>query len=174
MWSISAVAVLTSLLATCLLSDPAEYEAPDQTTVPVLDGMRAQPPLTQILDSVSNDDKVPFTVPFRSEDRGEELVVLLYVDFALAHPLLQYAGPLPPSTFDDEREIRIDWTVHEVPAGCHQLSLVVTHESNVNFYVQPAKLRRTEDAAILTWWVDVEGSGDSLGECPRSDDPGEG
>jgi hypothetical protein len=169
MWSIPAIAYLASLTG-CLVSDPPEYEPPEQT-VPVLDAMTAQPPPTQF-HSWSSGDSVSFSVQFRSEDRGERVDAVLFANYGLDDQAFLGGQELSPGTFDELRTISIDLWVPDGLYGCTQLSLVVTHESNFEPFTR--RINRDEDVAIITWWADFNDSGDSLRDCPRGTDPGEG
>ena len=174
MWLAAAAAVTALCASGCLLSDPPEYDEREQT-VPVLDALTAVPAPTQT-HLRNKGDTVSITVDFHSEDRGERVFALLFLNFAVEGQSYEWGAEYPPSTFDEKRTISTSWTVPgpEELYGCNQLSLVVTHESNVNWFTRPPGLHHDEGADLLTWWMDINDSGETLSECPSSSDPGDG
>ena len=78
---------------------------------------------------------------------------------------------LPPSTFDDvQRVIGFRWWVDRVTDGCHQLTLLVAHESSWDGELdRPRSDVGAGDIAMAVWWVNVNappGDQTTLRNCP--------
>jgi hypothetical protein len=136
----------------CVVSDPPEYGVARQTP-PFLDLGQAEPQVF-VLREVPSGDQQTFKVGVRSEDAGDELLAQLYLDYLISEPppLLNFVR-VPPSTFDDtSRKIEIPFLVPNRP-GCHQVSMVVTHSSNLGPTNKPIV---PSDVGIATWWVSID------------------
>ena len=154
-------------VGSCLGPEPPEYKNPDKTP-PVLLLAQADPSITQIVSNKSSGDTVPITVPLRSEDFGEDLAALLYLDYDLPGEARQapFLTLIEPSTFDDRRDISLSWTVPSGKAGCHQLTLVVSHFSSLDRQTQEPL--DESDVALATWWVRIDDENETatLASCP--------
>jgi len=156
----------------CIVADPPEYRTPGQTR-PVLNVYSAAPTATQAL-VVLTADKLPvrFTVQVRSEDAGEDLRALFFLDYQLPGQYKLISKSVPASTYDNvSRDISYDWPPSKDKRGCHFLSLVVAHRSsflaNDDDKLNPAKA--DDDAAIVTWTVNVDPPADfALENCPTA------
>jgi len=154
----------------CLVADPPLHEAPEKTP-PILDLARAIPLVTQV-QRVSTTDVVPelhFSVPVRSEDQGDQLLALFFLNFGEASqsPQLPITRVASGSFEDESRSIEKSWNYAGMSQGCHQLTLMVTHESNFDLVTFEAVDK--SDLAIASWWVGVndEPTGSvSLHDCP--------
>ena len=107
---LSLLAGAASMLSGCLVDDPPPYAAP-QKTRPRLEYAKALPSLKQVI--VANyGDLLKFEVPVTSEDVGQELYVLLFLD-DVGGLLVTPPGRLPASTLDDpnERKVSLSWKV---------------------------------------------------------------
>jgi hypothetical protein len=155
--------------AGCVLSDPPEHGRATQTP-PILYPGSAIPAVLEVL-SVKHGDREEFNIAIRSEDVGEDLLAELWIDYSIVNPayppLLQKAVPVAAGKFeDDTRAIDFDWDVPtSVSQGCHHLTLVVTHNSNL-------EVRNPSDIATVTWWVNVNDSTaepfNALRDCPKN------
>lgn len=166
------------LIATtgCIVAPPPEYEEP-QRTPPILDLYSAKPfPGAAISidrqDGATINDRVEFRVPLRSDDQGEWLLWVLYVDRTF-NELPVFRADVPPSTLDDkDRYVEATWKADATYSkGCHTLSIVIAHQSSWNRdnLVWP-ELLDASDAAVGTWWVNLDpGLGDpyTLVRCPN-------
>jgi hypothetical protein len=162
--------------AGCLVSDPPVYEQPGMTP-PFLDLVAATPmPGRVIVREAGTDPVIKFDIPVRSEDNGEELWFALYRDFSIIpnnrnRPVFG-SSRIPPGTFDEtDRAIRFDWTLDSsVTQKCHQLTLLVSHESTwVLEDARPDPLRGIGDTAMATWWLNHIAAGqdpNTLVDCP--------
>jgi hypothetical protein len=141
----------------CIVSDPAEYGVAKQSPR-FLDARNAKP---SVLHHHPLDLGQTFSVnvPVRSEDTGDEL----FLDYGIVgkRTLLGFRE-LAPGKFEESRSIDIPAEI--LLPGCHAVSLVVTHRSNLTENNEPI---RSDDTAILTWWVNVDDDGSNLmSECP--------
>lgn len=147
----------------CVLSNPPEYGTVKQTP-PFLQLDGADPSIYFV--SKIDPGAQSISIQVRSEDAGEELTARLYLDYDPSSlgpdgglPVLNEVGSrrLPPSTLDTIRTISVQWTAQT--AGCHQVTMVVTHTPNLDFDTnQPID---TTDVAYATWWFNVD---DQTGE----------
>jgi hypothetical protein len=162
----------------CIVADPPQYEEPKRTP-PILGLSRAEPSpfWLVIIDRESNvqgNDQLLVTVPVRSDDQGERIWYSLYVDYKAQRPILLAGNQFePPSTMDDEnRFLEAKLSIGaQVPAGCHQLTLVAAHESSwESTTYQPSLDAPKEDIAIATWWMNVDPENSdpyTLPSCPN-------
>jgi hypothetical protein len=149
-------------LSGCIVADPPQYQEPRRTPA-ILDLSNALPSpfWLVIVDRKDNlePDKVVFYVPFHSDDQGERVFFNLHVDYKGRDIPLAPQNPLPPATIDvDKRAISTEWTVDgSIPAGCHQITLLVAHESSWEYNTQQPKPEAPkEDIAIATWWMNLD------------------
>jgi hypothetical protein len=168
-----------ALLTSCIVADPPQYEEPKQTP-PILDLAGARPYLGDVIvidrtDNEDANDKVELKVPVRSDDQGDPLNASLWLDYSFFPSI--YIGvftKIPPSTLDDQtRTINMVWSLGEAPpwkAGCHPLTMLVSHESNWdNDHSRPDLVKAENDLAIATWWVNLDpepGAAFTLKNCP--------
>ena len=157
----------------CIVADPPEYRSPQQTR-PVLNMYSAVPPATHTLvvsSQVQNNPPTAFTVQVRSEDAGEDLRALFFLDYQLPGQRKLVSKQITASTYlDTGRDIRFDWSPDKKDAGCHFLSLVVAHTDTFLNNIDDDKLdpkKADDDAAIATWTVNVDPPADfALENCP--------
>ncbi|HEX7453271.1 MAG TPA: hypothetical protein VF294_13340, partial [Polyangiaceae bacterium] len=114
------------LASSCIVANPPEYVDPLQTR-PILDVGQAVPGTSQVL-VVHAGDHVGFSVPVRSEDAGEDLRAVFFIDQGPGSAgIFQNSQRIPASTYSDTtRPVTFPWTVPTLtPAGCHLLTLTV-------------------------------------------------
>jgi hypothetical protein len=163
-----------SMLPGCLIEDPPPYAEP-QKTPPWLDLRRAVPFIDQVLVNKSGDT-VQFNVPVRSEDAGDLVLASLLVDYKGEGSIKErvITVEVEPSTFDDmDRAIVFPWTIPNFKdrEGCHRLTLMVTHASNVSFEDFPEPFDKT-DLAVAVWWINIDTEAEAssqLLECPGTE-----
>jgi len=122
---------------------------------------------------------INFTIPFTSVDAGQGIVWWLWVNWNLSgFSGIVNKGELPagPVVVDGglggaaatQRELLVAWTPSNgVPPGCNQLTILVTHEENVEFTTD--RPRDLSQAAIVTYWANVDapiGQPQDLVDCP--------
>lgn len=159
------------MLSGCLVDDPPPYAAP-QKTRPRLEYSKALPSLKQVIVANSGD-LLKFEIPVTSEDIGQELYALLFLDDV--GNLQLNSGRLPASTLDDpnERKLSLLWTVRGpgvVQPGCHRIVLRVTHFSNI-IPGTDNELFDKEDLDEAYWFANVNVSpedANSLVNCPQA------
>ena len=163
----------------CIVADPPEYQAPGRTR-PLLNVYGASPTATQALVVLTNPPVAhKFSIQVRSEDAGEELRAIFWLDYQFPGEDSLVGIKIPASTYDDPgRNIRFDW--YPIPgkysAGCHFLSLVVAHRNSFYLETQEDHLIPKEaevDAAIVTWTVNLDpvGAENTLANCPSKAAP---
>jgi hypothetical protein len=167
---LSLVTALASMLSGCLVDDPPPYPEPKQTP-PRLDYTTATPSLNQIIRA-KKGDTLDFRIFSSSEDAGDGLKAYLYLDFngdTSQFPVRD--DDMPPSTLDDtSRFFTISWPISQTePAGCHRLTLRVSHAKNVPILSNPPL--DPSDVAEAYWWMQLDaGPNDSndLLNCPSA------
>jgi len=167
------------LSQSCIVADPPEYRAPGQTR-PVLNVYTAVPTATEVL-VVTGKASVKFTVGVRSEDAGEDLRAVFYLDYQVPPqgPERQRAlnsQTITASTYENAgRTASYSWPPDATSFGCHFLSLIVAHRSTFLESIDENRLdprRAPDDAAIVTWTVNVDDASSSaaLEDCPTKID----
>jgi len=156
----------------CIVADPPEYRSPQQTR-PVLNMYSAVPPAIYALvlsSAVANNPSTSFTVQVRSEDAGEDLRALFFLDYQLPGQRKLGGKQISASTYlDTGRDIHFEWVPDKKDAGCHFASLVVAHTDSflkeTEDKLDPKKA--DDDAAIATWTVNVDPPANfALENCP--------
>lgn len=154
----------------CLVDDPPPYAAPRKTP-PRLDTTNAQPLLDQVIVANSGDI-LEFSVPITSEDAGDDLFGILLLNYAGEGSVPTWLNgiPLPASTLDDPtpRILKLVWTIAPMKAGCHRVTLRVTHTSNLS-RVKPVEVNDRSDLAEAYWFANINVDpelANSLMECP--------
>jgi len=160
--------LLISMLGGCIIEDPPPYTEPKRTP-PRLDLRQAAPLIDQVIVTRSGDN-VAFNVPVASEDAGDPIQGILFLDLNLGNEnaLLKAKGIafLDPSTLDDtmREPWSLEWQVDPGLSGCHRLTLVVTHLSN---FGDNYKVKDKTDQAIAVWWANVNAPDpQTLVQCP--------
>ena len=167
----------------CIVADPPEYRAPGQTR-PVLNVYGAVPTATQVLEVSTMPPKTAttLTVQVRSEDAGEPLRAVLFLDYQVMENLdpnnfqpgekTLISLTIPASTYSNTgRVFEYPW-LPSTTSGCHFLSLIVAHhnsflQSSDEVHLNPRFAN--DDAAIVTWTVNVNPPDDgSLPNCPTN------
>ncbi len=152
------------------LGDPPRYEDPRQ--IPPFIVKSGVSPALDVFHEISPSTPFDITVPFRSEDLGEELLALVFIDFV---PGEEAGRPetlaVAPGYYDQARAVEMQ-VLSPDSLGCHTMSLVLTHEQNfVGGFV-----REYDAAAWITWWFNVTDTADgdeevAVTECPTSGGP---
>lgn len=158
----------------CIVADPPEYQEPRRTP-PILDLNHAEPSPYWVVIVYKEENPtydLVVNVPLRSDDQGERVWFALYVDYKTKNIPLITNLFLEPSTLDDQRSIsrQVTFDARVLP-GCHQLTLLVAHESSWDHNNQLPRLDAPEgDVAIATWWLNLDPPSTSdpytLANCP--------
>lgn len=184
-WRSLCLATIMFAAQSCIVADPPEYRAPGQTR-PVLNMYSAVPTATQALVVISNaTTATSFTVQVRSEDAGEPLRAVFFLDYQIKRNLAEgqlgevalVIKTIPASTYDNVGRIfNYSWLPMGT-RGCHFLTLVVAHrnsflEESDESHLDPRYAN--DDAALVTWTVNVVDSaadGQTLVDCPSREEP---
>jgi hypothetical protein len=180
--SLRFIAAMSLFSSGCLVPEPEPFREPERTP-PFLEHAEAVPPVEVFVELKTDDPVTQFTIPVRSEDLGEELTALVYLDFGLASERFVYNLSEAPSTFDDPgRSIDFPYSPRAgdclKPSGeeagcCRQLTLLVMHDASVDPTAVPQRPDQTKsigDLAIAVWWLAIdapEGDPTSIGACPQ-------
>lgn len=147
------------MLNACLVDDPPDYRAGGRRTPPVLQLNESTPSVLYPIE-VQRDDgigKLDLSVPVRSEDAGDNLLAVLFFDYGVGCDQRAFVE-LPARTFDVARTIKATFSYASLAqTGCHTLTLVVFHKSNLTF--SPGGCFGSADpgdVALATWWVNVD------------------
>ncbi len=156
---------MCSALAGCIVAGPPDYKDPTQTP-PVLDLNGADPSILQIIERAPGE-QITFKIKVRSEDAGDDLIALLYIDYGATTQALEANQTIAASTFDDtNREVNFAWTVPNIQRGCRQLTLLVTHTKHTSI-LGPTD---NNDIALVTWFLNVADPDGTnvLAQCPKT------
>jgi len=175
----------------CIVADPPEYRVPVQTR-PVLNQFKATPEPSKVLVIYTTGRTgmptvgASFNVPVRSEDAGEDLRAILFLDYQVPRPEGATSSnkgqskivsqKIDASTYSSTgRAFAYPWVPDSanVSQGCHFVTLIVAHrgsfQGNDEDRLDPSKA--AEDAAFLTWTVNVDPPTDAVNNlinCPTS------
>lgn len=158
------------MLSGCLVDDPPPFITP-QKTEPRLLYSKATPGLDQVIVRNSGD-KIDFHVPVKSEDAGDPLVGNFFLDYlGDARPPVGLAI-VSASTLDDPDERALKTRVNIFPgfssAGCHRITLRVTHLSNLVEGDSYQLIDKT-DLAEAFWFANIDVAPEAAGmlvDCP--------
>lgn len=169
-WSRSMVGfALASLLNGCIFPEPPEYQEPAQTP-PFM--WSIEPTTTEVIRR-SSGKPLDISVNVRSQDNGSELWASLYLNYRLNDNAAKEEMRVrwDAGTIDEARFFTLHWTVpyRPTPGTCEQLSLVVSQQSNFDENFVPKDYRYV---GIVTWWLDINDSEETLGQCPRGNGAG--
>lgn len=161
--------LVAMFLVGCLFPEPPDYRR--QRTPPFL--WSPIPSTTEVL-AVESGDVLNLNVNVTSEDDGEDLVASLYLNYLIdgVAPQAERERLVPAGTLAQDateyRQIAISWIVPERsrPGTCEQLSLVVTHVGNLDRERQYRPISDA-DVGVVTWWLDINESDKTIGQCPR-------
>ena len=159
-----------SFASSCIVADPPEYRDPVRTR-PLLEVYKATPLISNIVVYIPNTPAINFSVPVRSEDAGEDLSAVTFVDYGTNVEKFVNIQTIAASTYDQSREIALKWTPTD--EKCHVFSLIVAHsrsfQSTDGVHLDTDKAG--DDAAIVSWWVNVNPPSNevnTLRDCPRA------
>jgi hypothetical protein len=161
--------LISMACGSCVLSDPPVHGQATQTP-PILYANQADPSPYVVIETGAGAE-IRVNVPIRSEDDGEPLQAELILNHSIAggdpyvNRLLGSVPVTAGSLVDDSRSVDI---AKDLPPGltqgCHQLTLLVTHASNL-------VPREKSDIATVTWWLNVDDdplTANQLAECPKN------
>lgn len=160
----AAVTFCLCVLSGCI-SEPPTYED-SQRIPPFIVADKVEPPLSVVSRLPAGTTDTTVQVWFFSEDLGDPVVALSYVDLRPGESRAAFddVRDIPPSSFDEMRSVELD--VNTLSAGCHTVTAVLTHRSNTT---AKNEVSNKDLAARAVWWFEVplEGSDTLLKTCPQ-------
>jgi hypothetical protein len=162
-------------LGGCLVADAPDYGGPQQTP-PRIESLTIQPSPFALITVPEGTVETRFTFKVYSEDANERLWTAFYQDYGLVEGTDTLDDrPVPPSTLDEPRTVSIPVPLWKMPDGCHQVTLLVMHESTWDGAEdRPRPERAVDDVASVTWWANVRPNPDApvtLASCPSPAQP---
>jgi len=163
--------------AGCLVADAPDY-GPARQTAPVFVLSSIKPePLYQFELEVSRDVQLVSMVA-TSEDAGQELTAVLYVDYRTPDPRETYIREydIAPMPFDQPKAVSFEFAPlrGQVSPGCHTLSVLLMHESSWDG--RKREVTDFSDVDVVTWFfvaTDITNPGVSV-PCPNGPPPDAG
>jgi hypothetical protein len=153
---------LASVVPGCLIEPPPDFEL--TPTPPVLYLDQAAPSVGHPIQMESNEPPINFSVPFFWDGVGGPLKARLYTGLGAERTPVMNAIPVI------ESEVQFAFVPQRPLApGCHQITLILTHESNYDTDLLSAKTIDPELVALATWWMalDTPLADLSLADCAR-------
>jgi hypothetical protein len=156
----------------CLIADAPDYGGPQRTTPFILSSSISPSPY-ELIEVQEDDPPQDFSFRVYSEDVNDKLRIAFYRDYLLVEPLQHLDDrSYPPSTLDNPHNISLDLNLTVVPSGCHQLTLLVMHDSTWDDATDaPYPDKPLDDISSVTWWMNVRPDPNDPGtlyDCPRS------
>ncbi len=162
----SGAAGLAVMTGACLVTTDPQFKGPERTP-PLLLVDAANPDPRQIIFLGATENTKTFSAYVRSEDVDDDLEVRILRDYGVpinGRPFqgLNLASTIPPGHADEDRLVTATWYDSENPisAGCHRLTLMVTHA-----FGDDGCSKDANDYDAITWTVIRCGSDG----CPPSD-----
>jgi hypothetical protein len=165
----------------CIVADPPEYRSAVRTR-PLLEVYKASPSTTDIVvwtqASAPMGAGITFTIPVRSEDAGEDLSAVSFIDYGTGQSARPYKSQrYPASTYDQTRNIEFLWLPTSTSTdGCHVFTIIVAHQSSFKNQDtnQLIPERAGDDASIVSWWTNINPPNsefNTLRNCPQAELP---
>jgi hypothetical protein len=158
------------------VSEPPTYEDTQKIPPFILVEKTIPPPWVFRRIAENEPHQQSFHVVYYSEDLGDPVQALVYVDTlpgdsppqadaktddATVHTLPENVEQGAPGSFGDERYI--DFDIADFTPGCHAVSVLLTHSSNI----VGSTISNKDLVARVVWWFDVEGTLDPVvSDCP--------
>jgi hypothetical protein len=160
----AAVVFCSWALSGCI-TEPPTYED-SQRIPPFIVADKVEPPLSVINRLPAGTTDTTVQVWFFSEDLGDSVRALAYVDLRPGESRVTAddVRDIPPSSFDEMRSVELD--VSTLSAGCHTVTVVLTHRSNLT---AKNEVSNKDLAARAVWWFEVPltDSDTLLKTCPQ-------
>lgn len=156
-----------AMMESCLIAPPPDFQDPTPQRPNVSMGLVVPAPW-QTLIVERNGPAVLLTVPFQVDDAGEKVIAQLWLNWGLASERV-----LGQKSWEAQMDLnhQISWSWNpdlSVPEQCQQLTLVITHESNISDS-SPIKPIDPELTAFISWWLNVDAdpmNPNTLVNCP--------
>lgn len=165
-------------MTSCLITSTPDFNSVEQTP-PFLVASSAEPSSRELLVFTPSTVSVEFSAEVRSEDAGEPVEVVLYIDYGVENAAGQpyrhaivtnanvNAGTLGDTT---PRMARSKWFLEnpKVEPGCHSFTLIVSHQ----FDSETRCPSDPSDSSQITWQGVVCASADDCSfdplTCPKA------
>lgn len=155
---LAALALGCSVSTTgCLVADAPNYGPPEQRP-PVINTQGVNPTPYALIVIPEMSAGITISVPVRSEDAGESLWGVLFVDYGLEKQEFWDDQEIPPGSFDElDRSYDTSFQAGtRVTPGCHTLTAFITHKSNFDSKENVIVDSSNFDVASVTWWMNVK------------------
>lgn len=165
--------------STACISEPPTFEDTQRIPPFIIVEKTEPPPWVFRRLTVSEGTSQSFHVPFFSEDVGDRVQALVYVDvlpgdsrqeaelstgLATDESAPDSIEEASPGTFGVERSI--DFEITDFTPGCHAVSALLTHASNFD-PDHPNTILNKSLVARVVWWFEVQGTFDvEVADCP--------
>ncbi len=166
--------VVIALLTTgCLFPEPPEWEAPQKTRPQLMDPDPSPTEIVSVVSTLVNPtggaSNLHIVVNERSEDNGEGLRAILFLNYNSkldADVKFQNIFEVAPGHLEEVKSILMDWPIPLTDkVSCTPLTLIVTHESNVDKTANHFPIKGDEDVSSITWWIAVNPVS-AIASCP--------
>lgn len=149
------------------LAEPPIYVNAEQIPPFVIEGRVSPSPGEVFVVPATARNQMAVSVPFRSEDLGENIIALFYLDLRSgddAPQLLQDPITRPPGSFFQEQERELEAVLSGLPDGCHTVTLVLTQQGNFT----TGRIANEAQVGRVVWWVNVQTDDEKslLEDCP--------
>jgi hypothetical protein len=157
--------LLGAALQSGCLYEPPEYEA--AVRIPPIVNFSQVVPTFSVVQEIFSNEPLLIDVPFRSEDLGEEVLAVMLLD-AVPGKLPQVISDqkIHSSTFDDQSRSVGAVVTDFGAAGCHTLTLLLTHVSNTTAFRFQVENESLATRVMWTLAVHAEPGDISLSDCP--------
>lgn len=154
--------IFVALFVVGCLSDPPTYR--DSQRLPPFVVVDKTDPPPWVFTPLNEGETLVISLWFYSEDLGDDLRALTYVDLLPGEQPVTADDPveIPAGSYEEIRSVRLE--VPNLAAGCHAVTVVLTHVSNLDDGTVVDKDR----AARVVWWANVKGAQGSgrIDDCP--------
>jgi hypothetical protein len=162
------------LASACVFQEPPDWEPPKKTRPQLMDPVPSPLQFHTVnntsFDPIRGLDTLPLFVDERSEDDGDGIRAILYVNYngnksTDSPAIFQAIWEKPAGTYNDVKQLSLEWRVYNQYDGCIPLTLIVTHASNVDQSFSRFPIDN-EDTASITWWLNVNAPSETNVSCP--------
>jgi hypothetical protein len=164
-----SLGVATSTLSSCIVDEPPDFED-RQRTAPTLYLANAVPSSTTIVPVTSGQTN-QFTVKLESEDLGEDLVAIPWVNYGLENAKALALHSIPHGHLGAPRDVSFPVTIDPSgPKGCVPLTIFFVHFDDVQFTDNDgARPKPGVPFTFNTWFllVDEDPQDVTFADCPQ-------
>ncbi len=173
----TATAIVALFANGCLVSDPPDLQDPKRTR-PAVHLLNVKPTLAEPIDIAVPDVGPPepltveFSIPFQSEDLGEDIGVQLHLYSASDYVDNVLGTVVAGADLETPRVATLVWPIVRRPLGCYRLDAIIAHDSSFNSKVTDGFVKegQEENSEMLSWLVNFHSKQEDttmLRDCPR-------